>query len=113
MIFLTPYLVIYANNMSIAQHLPLANYLIVLDEKGRIAEQGTWEDLRAETGYISKVVLKEKEKGEDRAGDRAKARDKIQITLEQPDSNMQDITRKTGDVTIYSMLYPIMSERNT
>jgi ATP-binding cassette, subfamily C (CFTR/MRP), member 1 len=90
--------------MSTAQHLPLADHIIILNNKGKIAGQGTWEDLRAESGYISKVVLKEKEEGEGKARDRAEARDKIQIPPEQPDSNMQDITRQTGDVTLYSTL---------
>lgn len=92
----------YADNMSIAQHLSLADHIIILDEKGNIAEQGAWEDLRADTGYISKIVLKEKAEGGDKTRDGAEARDKIQRPPEQPDSNMQDITRKTGDATLYS-----------
>jgi ABC-type multidrug transport system ATPase subunit len=94
--------------MLIVQHLPLADHIIILDDKGEIAEQGTWEELRAEAGYISKVVLKEMEAGENKARDRTEARDKLQVRPEQPDSNMQDITRKTGDVALYSTLpsYP-------
>lgn len=92
--------------------MPLADHIIILDEEGKIAEQGIWEDLRAEAGYISKVVLKEKEEGEDKARYRAEARATIQTPPEQPASNMQDITRKAGDVTLYSTL-PSMSDKNT
>jgi ATP-binding cassette, subfamily C (CFTR/MRP), member 1 len=88
--------------MLVAQYLPLADHIIILDENGKIAEQGTWVDLRAEAGYISKVILKENEEGEGKIRGRAQARDQIQITPEEPDSAMQDITRKTGDVTLYS-----------
>lgn len=99
------HLVTYADNMLIAQHLPLADHIIILDDKGNIAEQGTWEDLRAKAGYISKIaVVNEKEENEDKERHRAGGRDTIQSSPEQPDSNMQDITRKTGDVTLYSML---------
>lgn len=92
--------------MSIAQHLPLADHIIVLDGKGNIAEQGTWQDLRAEAGYISKIVMSKKEEGEGNARDRGEARDKIQSTSEEPNSNAQDIARKTGDTTLYSTLPP-------
>jgi ATP-binding cassette, subfamily C (CFTR/MRP), member 1 len=103
--------------MSIAQHLPLADHIIILDEEGKLAEQGTWADLRAEAGYISKVLLKQKENegGEDKARRRAEVRDKTQTPQQPPNSNMQDIARKTGDATLYSMLQPCwrrMSEKN-
>jgi ABC-type multidrug transport system ATPase subunit len=93
---------VYANNLSIAQHFPLADHIIILDKGGKIVEQGTWENLRAEAGYISKVVVREKEDGEDKPRDRIAARDKIHISAEEPDSNIQDITRQTGDITLYS-----------
>jgi len=90
--------------MLIAQHLPLADHIIILGENGIIVEQGTWVDLRDEAGYISKVVLKEKEEADDKARDRVEAKDKIQIPPDRPDTSMQDITRKTGDATLYSTL---------
>ncbi|KAK0717286.1 P-loop containing nucleoside triphosphate hydrolase protein [Lasiosphaeria miniovina] len=87
------------------QHLPLADLIIVLDTSGKILEQGTWEELRAHGGYVSKVVLKEKEGGENKPHDRAEARDKIQLAPEQPDSKMQDMTRTTGDVKLYGYYF--------
>lgn len=94
------------DNILSAQHLPLADHIIILDEKGNIAEQGTWEDLRNEAGYISKVVLKEKGDGENKPRDRAEAKDTIQMVPEELDSSIQDITRKTGDFTLYSTSLP-------
>ena len=89
-------------NTLIAQHLPLADHIIILTEDGKIAEQGTWDDLRSEAGYISKVVLKEKSDDPDKPRDRAEAHDKIQTSGPKgPSEEMQDITRKTGDITLY------------
>lgn len=87
--------------MAAAQHLPLADHIIILDENGKIAEQGTWDDLRAEAGYISKVVLKEKDDGEHKPRDRAEAKDKVQVPPKAPNTDLQDVTRKTGDLSLY------------
>ena len=89
---------------SAAQHLPLADHIIVLGEDGKIAEQGTWKDLRADAGYISRVVLKGSHDDSDRPRNRAEARDKIQKPApKKNDENLQDATRKTGDITLYGM----------
>lgn len=91
----------HADGVSTAQHLPLADHIIILDDKGEIAEQGTWEELRAQEGYIRKVVLRERDAFDDRPKDRTEARDDIVTAEEKPDDNMQDMTRKTGDTTLY------------
>ncbi len=86
-----------------AQHLPLADHIIILGEDGKIVEQGTWGKLRAEAGYISQVVLKEKHDNSERPRDGTEARDKIQPpAAKKPDEGLQDLTRRTGDVTLYS-----------
>ncbi len=94
--------------MTVAQHLTLADYIITLDEKGTIAKQGGWKDSRDKKGRVSKAALK----GEDTEHDRAKARDGIQAPLEQVDFNIQDSTRKDGDMALYRML-PVTNKRNT
>ncbi|KAK4449692.1 hypothetical protein QBC34DRAFT_350884 [Podospora aff. communis PSN243] len=89
------------------QHLPLADHIIILDENGAIAEQGSWDDLRADAGYISKIVLKDKE------GDGSKPRDRAEPENEGQDSakpseeagKMQELTRKTGDITLYTYYF--------
>lgn len=40
--------------------LSLADQIIILDERGSIAEQGSWEEIRFKSGYISQLVLDEK-----------------------------------------------------
>ena len=79
----------------------MADHIIILNDKGEIGEQGTWEELRAQEGYIRKVVLREREDADDRPKDRAEERDQVVAVEEKPDNNMQDMTRKTGDTTLY------------
>lgn len=81
--------------------MPLSDYIIVLDDKGNIAEQGTWTALREEVGYINKVVLKDKDEGEAQPRDRVEARDKIQAAPEKIGDAAQDAARKTGDISLY------------
>lgn len=93
---------------STAQHFPLADHIIILDGDGKIAEQGTWGDLRARAGYISKVVLKEQGESEEEARNDTEERATIQIPPKQLESSTRHTNRKTGDFSLYGMLpsYP-------
>ncbi|KAL5315383.1 hypothetical protein ACEPPN_016250 [Leptodophora sp. 'Broadleaf-Isolate-01'] len=83
-------------------HLSLADHIIVLNEDGAIAEQGSWEGLRKNAGYISQVILKKKHAMSTTAGGSAKKHDEIrQSRATKPDPNMQESTRRTGDITLY------------
>jgi ATP-binding cassette, subfamily C (CFTR/MRP), member 1 len=82
--------------------LPLADHIIILGEDGKIAEQGSWEDLRAEAGYISQVILKEKHDELDRHRDDAPGEKILSAAAKKSNENFQDLTRKTGDITLYS-----------
>ncbi|KAI9738029.1 MAG: hypothetical protein M1818_005457 [Claussenomyces sp. TS43310] len=88
------------------QHLPLADQIIVLGEDGKIAEQGSWDDLRTKAGYISRVVLKEKHKYLERSHDDTEAKDTTwSSAAKKSDQNLQDLTRKTGDLTLYGYYF--------
>lgn len=95
----------------IAQHLPLADHIIILGEKGNIAEQGSWDGLRSEAGYISQIVLKEHHEHPERARDVTIAKEKASTMANKPDQNIQDLTRKTGDIKLYGRgrLYTLAS----
>lgn len=86
--------------------MPIADHIIVIDDKGNIAEQGTWDALRQEAGYINKVVLKEKDDSEHKPRDRAEAKDRIKVVAEPPDAAAQDAARKTGDISLYCKFVP-------
>ena len=92
--------------------MPLADHIVILDAKGHIAEQGTWESLQACASPTSRAVMGWYGEGENRSLDRSEARDKTQGSNNPSDSNLQDITRKTGDVTLYSKGYCVRGKRN-
>lgn len=86
------------------QHLPLADQIIILGEDGRIAEQGSWDDLRAKAGYISKLVLDDRhESPKDAANDNGSESKSLSAEAKKTISDMPDSTRKTGDIRLYSM----------
>ncbi len=81
--------------------MPLADHIIILNGNGTIEEQGTWDDLRTQAGYISKVVLKEN--AERKPRDRVEAKDQVQASPKE--SEMQHMARKTGDATLYNYYF--------
>ncbi|RDW89784.1 hypothetical protein BP6252_01816 [Coleophoma cylindrospora] len=95
------------------QHLPVADYIIVLGEDGNIVERGTWDELRAEAGYISQVVLKgnyyESQKSSD--GAEVKATMPVQSSTDKSNGRMQDMARKTGDLMLYSYYFGAIGSR--
>ncbi|KAH7323550.1 P-loop containing nucleoside triphosphate hydrolase protein [Rhexocercosporidium sp. MPI-PUGE-AT-0058] len=87
-------------------HLPLADQIIVLDEDGTIAEQGSWEDLRKDAGYISRVILKEKQDSLTKSGEDTKKNNNIHDSgAPKPDLDVQDTTRRTGDISLYGYYF--------
>lgn len=86
-----------------AQHLPLADYIIVIGEDGQIAEQGTWADLRASAGYISQVVVKESNGSHSTNDNNSRTREGFQGSPpKEQKEELKDLSRKTGDITLYS-----------
>lgn len=84
----------------------MADYIIIIGQDGKIAEQGTWDVLRADAGYISQVVLGEKHNDSSNSRDDSRTREGFQTpTAKPPKEELEDLSRKTGDFTLYSM-YP-------
>ncbi|KAM3458315.1 hypothetical protein MY3296_000521 [Beauveria thailandica] len=87
------------------QYLPLADHIIMLNVKGGVAEQGTWNTLRAGTGYTSRVVVRhDNEEPQDPTRDRIEIRDKVHQGLDKSDEVHQTI-RAIGDVTLYKYYF--------
>ncbi|KAM3460788.1 hypothetical protein NHJ6243_005584 [Beauveria neobassiana] len=87
------------------QYLPLADHIIILDGKGGVAEQGTWNVLRTGTGYTSKVVLRhDTEEAQVPTRDRTETRDKVHQGLQKSDY-VHRTTRTTGDFTLYNYYF--------
>lgn len=100
-----PRMCVLANNLDpIVKHLPLADYIIVLSENGYISEQGSWNDLRTKAGHISQMKKKERPELSQKPQNGNWVKNETYIPPgRQLDQDMQDLTRKTGDITLYGM----------
>ena len=88
-------------NSLLAQHLHLADMILVLADS-KVEEQGTWDDLRSSTGYISKLHAKE--------SDSNSAQNEVNVkpstvpgTTPPSNNDILDLSRKTGDLSVYCM----------
>lgn len=81
------------------QHLPLADLIVVLAGL-KVDEQGTWEDLRSSTGYVSKLQVKESDPN---AAQKAAVEKASTVPGTTPPSKdeMLDLSRRTGDFSVY------------
>ncbi|PWY78211.1 P-loop containing nucleoside triphosphate hydrolase protein [Aspergillus heteromorphus CBS 117.55] len=91
------------------QHFPLADYIVVLND-GHVSEQGTWDQLRTQSGYISKVILHEGDKRLHEGGDAEGAEVKTSAPAE-PERSM-DRVRQKGDRSLYSYYFSTMGYFN-
>ncbi|KKY17726.1 putative abc transporter [Phaeomoniella chlamydospora] len=88
--------------------------LLIIGEDGRIAEQGTWDDLRSEAGYISKIVHDEGRTADRLGDDSAENTNGPKSALAPPpkDDDTMDLTRKTGDVALYGYYFGAVGTYN-
>lgn len=87
------------------QHLPLADRIIIFGENGKIAEQGSWDDLRAEAGRISQLVLEYRHghaKYTPSDNGHVNGNKILSPAVKKIVPDMPDSTRKTGDIRLYS-----------
>ncbi|KAM7217664.1 hypothetical protein V8F06_006919 [Rhypophila decipiens] len=87
------------------QHLPLADYIVVIGEDGKIAEQGTWADLRSSAGYISQVVVKDAKHSPNDNRDNHGREGFQGSSPKAPKAELEDLSRKTGDITLYGYYF--------
>lgn len=82
-----------------AQHLPLADHIMVLAES-TVAEQGTWDELRSSSGYVSKLQVKESNAPSAHPAATMKPAT-LPGTSPPSDEALMDLTRKIGDTSVY------------
>ena len=84
-----------------AQHFQLADQIVVLGRDGKIAQMGTYAFLRSQPGYIGGILLKlSQQQDQSMAVVSPPTRSK---SIKGPcDDDMKDMTRKTGDMAVYS-----------
>ena len=82
----------------IARHLPLADGIVLLDAEGRIAKRGSYDTLSGEPSLNS--AINPNTHSED-AEDAVDARSPTEQSPSDNDEVLKDLTRQTGDVTVY------------
>ncbi|PYI11439.1 putative multidrug resistance protein [Aspergillus sclerotiicarbonarius CBS 121057] len=93
------------------QHFPLADYIVVLGNDRRVSEQGTWEQLRAQSGYISKLLLHEPDRAQQKHTDEDENSEIKSSAPEKPERSM-DLVRQKGDPSLYSYYFDTMGRLN-
>jgi hypothetical protein len=90
---------VLSTDASTAQHLPLADHIVVLAES-KVAEQGSWTQLRSSTGYVSQLQVKESSasSAQDAAIEKPTT---VPGTTPPSGTDLMDLTRRTGDVSVY------------
>ena len=73
---------------------------MVLSSRGQVAQQGTYDDLRSQEGYISSILLKSTHVDRDSHTSPSQNLGKTKVESSNDDDAM-DLTRKTGDLAIY------------
>lgn len=84
----------------VAQHFHFADKIVILGNH-RIEEQGTWEDIKLKAASIEKFALNSQGNNSvslsanfDRLSAQVRAKDEAEV----------DLSRQTGDLTLYSMI---------
>ncbi len=101
--FTSANLCVYEINNLIVQLLPHAEHIIVLDEEGRIAEKGSFDDLNSSNGYVNSLgikaaALKEIEavvarEQEDEMNEKEAMIEKIELSASEPKSDEKKKSR--------------------
>ena len=81
------------------RHFALANYILVLSADGHISQQGSYEELRAQPGFISSAMHEPTPEDEQNG---TSSNSKVLKELKGPsEEEALDLARKTGDISVY------------
>lgn len=99
----------------------MADNIIVLGADGRITEQGSFEALRSQQGFVSKLLLHpelleskrvDKPESDSSTETKAKAVAALPKALRGPsDNDVADLTRRIGDLSVYKYYLKSMGWR--
>ncbi|KAF8857368.1 putative multidrug resistance protein [Acephala macrosclerotiorum] len=87
------------------RHLPLADTIVALGENGTVLEQGNFDQLRSQGGFVSNLIIRlgvlEKETSAAEQEEACGA--KVTLVPQPPDAS--DLTRRIGDVAVYKYYF--------
>jgi len=82
-----------------------ADNIIVLNNDGRIAEQGSFDQLNANRGYVQSLLLEERKKSRQEQGETYTPSKDTSEPREEPGTAVLDSTRQTGDLADYTYYF--------
>ena len=90
---------------TIVRHLPLANNIVVLERDGTVLEQGTFDQLRLQGGFVSNLIIRPGVLGGQEVSpiEQGKAQGSKVKAVQPPDAS--DLTRSIGDVAVYKYYF--------
>lgn len=90
-----------STNISIAHHLPYADFIISLSENGHIVEQGSYDELVAAKGYVSSLASTTSAVNTERPPDAVLDDETLQDLKLPNDDKVDDTSRQAGDWSVY------------
>lgn len=90
------------------RHFHLVDHVVVLSKDGKIAQNGSFEELREQEGYINNLLLGTEQITTD-TKPAAKAAEKRPPIKGVTANDVSDLTRKTGDVAVYKYYFRSIS----
>lgn len=87
----------------LALHLSYADYIIALDEKGRVSEHGSFEEISKSGAYIKNLFAQPVTVPTSRVPE-VELSDETLEELELPEDD-QDTRRQMGDLTVYTYYF--------
>ena len=86
------------------RHFHLVNHIMVLGTDGQMAQQGEFEDLRNQKGYINSLVLQSSHSADETSTSVIEDLQKKPFPEAKKD-DLMDLTRKTGDFAVYGFYF--------
>lgn len=93
------------------RHFHLADHIAVLSKDGKISQQGSFDDLKAQDGYIKSLLL-DTSHGIEQAAPAVNptSKKKRPAVKGVTPNDVTDLTRKTGDVAVYKYYFKSISK---
>ncbi|KAF2811591.1 putative multidrug resistance protein [Mytilinidion resinicola] len=91
------------------RHFHLADHIAILNKDGTVSQQGTFEELKVQEGYIKGLLLDPHHGTDDITSTTQITTQKRPVVKGVSANDVSDLTRKTGDVAVYKYYFKTTS----
>lgn len=100
-------------NTCAASHFHLADHIVVLSREGKIAQQGSFDELRNQDGYLNSLLVSTSRDTDEATTTTKPAPRKKPVIKGVSQNDVTDLTRKTGDMAVYKHYFKSIGWPNT